>query len=270
VRLVILTGDGLEHRFVANALSRAFPGELQAIVVGQPARRSLLQQIRILLRRYTGRQLVSRLCAWAYALLSGRPRRRRATYARYLSPRGPLAWERNDLVHHVPSPNGEACLQALRQLVPDVIAVYGTAVIKPPVIHLARRAILNMHTGLSPQYRGADTGFWALHNEEPEWVGVTVHALDEGIDSGPIIRTGRPEITPDDDEDSLFCKCVILGAQLYAEAIREVATGPRQYPPQDHRQGREYRFVDRTVAAERRVRALLRRGLLHRFVEGRR
>jgi len=268
LRLVILTGDGLEHRFVANALSRAFPGELQAIVVAQPGRRSLLQQVRILLRRYTGKQIVSRVCARAYALLSGRPRRRRATYARFLTPGHPLGWERRDLVRRVTSPNGRECIQMLRELAADVIAVYGTAVIKPPVIRLARSAILNMHTGLSPQYRGADTVFWALHNEEPEWVGVTVHALDEGIDSGPIIRTGRPVITPDDDEDSLFCKCVVLGARLYAEAIREVATGARQYPPQDRRQGREYRFVDRTVVAERRVRSLLRRGLLHRFVEG--
>ena len=71
VRLVILTGDGLEHRFVANALSRTFPGELQAILIVQPARRSLLQQIRILLRRYTGRQLVSRLGVRAYAAQPG-------------------------------------------------------------------------------------------------------------------------------------------------------------------------------------------------------
>ncbi|HMC19428.1 MAG TPA: hypothetical protein VKH16_09365, partial [Gemmatimonadales bacterium] len=92
-------------------------------------------------------------------------------------------------------------------------------------------------------------------------------ALDEGVDSGPILRTGRPVIAGDDDEDSLFCKCVIVGAQLYERAIREVATDARHYAPQDLRQGHEYRFVDRTLAAERRVRRLLRGGLLRRFAE---
>lgn len=267
MRLVILTADGLEHRYVANVLSRAFPDELRAIVVAQPARRSFLGHVRVWWRRYTGRQLASRICARAYALLLGRPRQRRATYARYLSPGGRLEWDRGDLVRRVPSANGDQCRALLQQLAPDVIAVYGTAVIKAPVIRLARRAILNMHTGLSPHYRGADTIFWALHNQEPQSVGVTIHALDEGVDSGPILRTGRPVIARDDDEDSLFCKCVIVGAQLYERAIREVTTDARHYAPQDLREGHEYRFVDRTLAAERRVRRLLRGGLLRRFAE---
>jgi len=267
LRLVILTAEGLEHRYVANVLARAFPHELRAIVVAQRASRSFRGQVRGWVRRYSGTQLVSRICARAYALLSGRLRRRRATYARYLSPGGPLEWDRGDLVRRVPSANGDECRALLRDLKPDVIAVYGTAVIKAPVIRLAGRAILNMHTGLSPHYRGADTIFWALHNQEPQAVGVTVHALDEGVDSGPIVRAGRPVIARDDDEDSLFCKCVILGAQLYEQAIREVATDARHYAPQDLRQGHEYRFVDRTVAAERRVRRLLRGGLLQRFAE---
>ena len=270
MRLVILTGDGLEHRFVANALAQAFPDELQAIIVARSGRGSPLRQVRSYLRRCTVPQLLSRLWARGYALLSRRQQRRLATYARYLSPNGRCDWRRSDLVRCVPSHNGEECRRLLRELAPDVIAVYGTAVIKPSVIRLARNAILNTHTGLSPRYRGADTVFWALHNEEPEWVGVTVHWLDEGLDSGPIVRTGRPVIAGDDDEDSLFCKCVILGAQLYVEAIREVAAGGRRYPPQDLRQGREYRFAERTVAAERRVRRLLRQGLLHRVREGHR
>ena len=267
MRLVILTADGLEHRYVANVLARAFPHELRAIVVAQRASRSFRGQVRGWVRRYSGTQLVSRICARAYALLLGRPRHRRATYARYLSPGGRLVWDRGDLVHRVPSANGDQCRALLQDLAPDVIAVYGTAVIKAPVIRLARRAILNMHTGLSPHYRGADTIFWALHNQEPQSVGVTIHALDEGVDSGPILRTGRPVIAGDDDEDSLFCKCVIVGAQLYERAIREVATDARHYAPQDLRQGHEYRFVDRTLAAERRVRRLLRGGLLRRFAE---
>jgi methionyl-tRNA formyltransferase len=267
LRLVILTGEGLQHRYVANALSTSFPEELQAIVVAQQARPSSLRKLRTWWRRYTIRQLASRVCARTYGVVSGRSRRHRVALARSLVPGGAHEWRRPELVRRVPTVNGGECQALLRDLAPDIVAVYGTAVIKAPIIRLAGRAILNMHTGLSPRYRGADTIFWPLHNEEPQCVGVTIHLLDEGVDSGPIIRTGRPVITPDDDEDSLFCKCVVLGAQLYEEAIREVATGSRQHPPQDLRQGREYRFVDRTLGAEWRVRRLLRGGLLRRFAE---
>jgi folate-dependent phosphoribosylglycinamide formyltransferase PurN len=267
LRLVILTGEGPEHQYVANALSRGFPDELAAIIVARPAQRSFLQRIQIWWRRYTIRQLVSRVCARTYALVSGRTRRRRLAFARFLAPEAELEWQRHELVRRVPTANGDECQALLRELAPDVIAVYGTAVIKAPIIRLAGTAILNMHTGLSPRYRGADTIFWALHNQEPQCVGVTIHLLDEGVDSGPIMLTGRPIITPDDDEDSLFCKCVVLGAELYQQAILEIATGAWQRDPQDLRQGREYRFVDRTVGAERRVRRLLRGGLLRRFAD---
>jgi methionyl-tRNA formyltransferase len=126
----------------------------------------------------------------------------------------------------------------------------------------ARRAVLNMHTGISPRYRGSDTIFWPLYNREPQWIGTTVHQLDAGIDSGPILATVRPTIEPTDDENSLFAKCVMVGADAYITVIAAVAAGTAQPLPQELSAGREYRFVDRTVAAERRVRRLLDQGLL--------
>jgi len=62
---------------------------------------------------------------------------------------------------------------------------------------------------------------------------------------------------------------VIVGAGLYIDAVGAVAEGRANAVPQDSRDGREYRFVDRTVAAEWRVRRLLAEGLLRRHVEGR-
>jgi methionyl-tRNA formyltransferase len=268
MRLVLLVGTGPEQRYVANTLVAAYGDEVAAIVIADPPRQSLVTRTQRYLRRYTIPQLVSRLSAKAYARLTGRGARRARIYTERLFPRGdPGTFAQPDLVRRVPSHNGAACRALLAEIGPDVIAVFGTGVIKAPVIRLARRAILNLHTGLSPIYRGSDTIFWALHNEEPQHVGVTVHLLDEGVDTGAIIRTGRPVIAPDDDEDTLFCKAVVLGAPLYAEAIREVFAGGRTYAPQRLELGREYRFVDRTVAAERRVERLLRDGLLRRYAE---
>jgi methionyl-tRNA formyltransferase len=166
------------------------------------------------------------------------------------------------LIRRVPTHNGPAAVELLQSIAPDIIAVYGTAIIRAPIIRLAGRCILNMHTGISPRYRGADTVFWPLHNAEPEWIGVTIHELTEGVDAGPILQVGRPKITDDDDEDSLFAKCVILGTELYVSAVRAVASGDTASRPQDIGEGREYRFVDRTIWAELRVRRLLARGLL--------
>ena len=71
----------------------------------------------------------------------------------------------------------------------------------------------------------------------------------------------------DDDEDSLFCKAVMVGAPLYVEAIFQVFAEGASRQPQRLEEGRSYRFVERTVAAERRVRRLLKNGLLRRYTK---
>lgn len=269
MRLVVLTGEGAEHRYVARRLGAAFPGELAAVVVARTHAPTLRQRIGRYARRYTVRQIASRVVARAYAAATRKAHRRAATAARLLPGPGTIEGAvPPEAVRVVASHNGAECLALVREIQPDVIAVYGTAMIRRPMMELASRAILNMHTGLSPWYRGSDSTFWALHNEEPELVGVTVHVLDPGIDSGAVIATARPPITADDDEDSLFCKSVLAGTDLYVAAIRDAAAGTLRADPQPAGMGREYRFVDRTVAAERRVERLVARGLLRRFAEG--
>ena len=78
---------------------------------------------------------------------------------------------------------------------PDVIAVFGTSLIKGPLLELGRRGIVNLHGGLSPEYRGADCTFWALYNGEPEKVGCTIHFIDAGIDTGKLIAHVSPDVS---------------------------------------------------------------------------
>ena len=52
--------------------------------------------------------------------------------------------------------------------------------------------MVNLHGGLSPEYRGADCTFWALYNGEPENVGCTLHYINEGIDTGDLIAHISP------------------------------------------------------------------------------
>ncbi len=268
MRLVVLTGDGPEHRYVTGRLADAFPDELRAIVLSEPAPQSLSARLRGYRRRYTISQISSRILARLYSRWTGKARRRDETVTRVLFPRGDdKRMPRPDLVRVVPGHNSAESLSLLRSLEPDVIAVYGTAMIRPPVIALARNAILNMHTGLSPFYRGSDTIFWALHDERLDRIGVTVHLLDPGIDSGAIISATRLSIDPSDNEDSLFAKAVAVGAERYVEAIRMAASGNLRALPQSLEVGREYRFVDRTVAAERRVDRLVAGGICRRFAD---
>jgi methionyl-tRNA formyltransferase len=116
---------------------------------------------------------------------------------------------------------------------PDVIVVSGTRLIRPPVLELRTPiGMVNVHTGLSPYYRGGPCTFWSLYNEEPEYAGVTVHHLSPGIDSGDIILTARPELDVADGAASLDCKVVDLGHRLVLRALSLLAAGRAPRVPQ--------------------------------------
>jgi methionyl-tRNA formyltransferase len=66
------------------------------------------------------------------------------------------------------------------RLQPDVIAVFGTSLIRGPLLSKGRLGIFNLHGGLSPQYRGADCTFWALYNGEPDRLACTLHRSTRG------------------------------------------------------------------------------------------
>ncbi len=115
---------------------------------------------------------------------------------------------------------------------PDVVLVYGTSIIKAPLLDRFAGRMINMHLGLSPYYRGTATNFYPLVNEEPEYVGATIHLIDPGIDSGPIIRHARPDITADDMPHTVGCKAILAGLDAVLRTLGEFGAGRLESVPQ--------------------------------------
>ncbi|GLX86655.1 hypothetical protein tloyanaT_29080 [Thalassotalea loyana] len=83
--------------------------------------------------------------------------------------------------------NSKESLERINSLKPDLlISIAGNEIFKLPLINLAPKGCLNLHTALLPKYRGLMPSFWVLKNKE-EFSGVSVFYVDEGIDSGPIL-----------------------------------------------------------------------------------
>lgn len=129
---------------------------------------------------------------------------------------------------------------------PDYIVVFGSSLLKEKIIGLLPpKRIINMHLGLSPYYRGSGTNFWALYNREPQYVGVTIHYLDKGIDSGEIIVQGRPEIVGYDTPHSIGNKTITIGIDLLTELLRRIEQGKEiKSQKQDLSMGKVYKFKD--------------------------
>jgi phosphoribosylglycinamide formyltransferase-1 len=123
-----------------------------------------------------------------------------------------------------------AILDALRRVETDLIVLAGYMRILPPELIAAFPGrILNIHPSLIPKYCGM--GFYGkrvhravLAAGERE-SGATVHFVDEGVDTGPVLMQERVPVRPDDDADTLAARVLEAEHRILIKAIQKMAGG---------------------------------------------
>lgn len=251
LRLMILCGRSARHLFVANALCRA--GEVVAIVQETGSEWSLKGT----LKKLRPANLFRKSWRW----LRDRHRYAGNPEAKFFFPTGAPELDCPELIVEVPHINHPDVIKRARELEPDLICVFGTSLIRGELLAEGRLGMINLHGGLSPEYRGADCTFWALYNNEPEKVGCTLHYIDKGIDTGRLIAHICPDVQDGDNELVLFWRAVRDSADAYAEAIARIARGEKLGVMQQHK-GRLYQVKDRGLRHERRLAKNLASGML--------
>ncbi|MGB0715990.1 MAG: formyl transferase [Phycisphaerae bacterium] len=150
----------------------------------------------------------------------------------------------------------------------DLLLVYGTNLVRDPLLSTWQGRIINMHLGLSPYYRGTATNFYPLLNEEPEYVGATIHWLDAGIDSGPILRHARPEIVANDAPHTIGCKAIRAGIETLISVVKALGTGSvPAFPQWKPGNAKLYLRKDYHPRQVHQLYHKLDQGLIPRFVE---
>jgi len=118
--------------------------------------------------------------------------------------------------------NNDETLAWLEAAAPDAVVVYGTNLIKSPLLGRWPGKMINLHLGLSPYYRGTATNFYPLVNGAPQFVGATIHLIDAGIDSGPIFAQVRPEIVIGDRPHTIGCKTILVGIETMIAVLDRI------------------------------------------------
>jgi UDP-4-amino-4-deoxy-L-arabinose formyltransferase/UDP-glucuronic acid dehydrogenase (UDP-4-keto-hexauronic acid decarboxylating) len=110
-----------------------------------------------------------------------------------------------------------------------LVNVHSLHLIDASVVAAPKIGSFNLHPGPLPEYAGLNVPSWSIYHGEP-WHGVTLHWMDEGIDTGPIAWQERFPIEPADTGLSLAGKCVRAGVPLVLRLARVAATGPQAIP----------------------------------------
>lgn len=127
-------------------------------------------------------------------------------------------------------------LDALRQWMPDVIAVTAYGRILPPaILTLPPRGCINVHGSLLPKYRGAGPIQWAVIRGEQQ-TGITTMFMAEGMDTGDMLLQETVEIRADDTAGTLAPRLAEVGGRLLVETLRRLEAGTLTPQPQDDAQ----------------------------------
>jgi len=105
--------------------------------------------------------------------------------------------------------NGDKTAKFLKELNPDMVLVFGSGMLREPLISVLPRDTINLHLGISPRYRGAATLFWPFYFLEPNWAGTTFHYIVNTPDGGDIIHQVRPVLERKDGMHDVACKAVV-------------------------------------------------------------
>ena len=254
MKTVIITADEPEHRFVTRSLIESLGDHLSGVVIerGAGEKKSLAASLIKATRRYGAITVIERLITKLNRkIFRAKTKQLEACY-RILGRLSPETYMPAKMpVLEVESANRNDCIKWIENIKPDYVFVYGTGIIGKKLLSLPSMGALNLHTGISPYYRGSDCAFWPLYNNEPLMLGSTVHKCKPELDGGDIYGRVSIRLSKDDDPYTAFAKAVEAGTSLYSNIAKRLVGG-EEVPSekQDFSKGKEYRFTDKTFVQE--------------------
>jgi folate-dependent phosphoribosylglycinamide formyltransferase PurN len=132
----------------------------------------------------------------------------------------------------------EKTLKRIRKTNTDLLINAGGGIFRPGIINAINIGILNAHMGFLPDFRGMNVLEWSLFYGKT--IGVTMHLIDRGIDTGDILFFREIPIEQGDTIDDLRNKSAIANFLLFADAVAGFSAGNIRRKSQSPESGKQY------------------------------
>jgi methionyl-tRNA formyltransferase len=230
-RVVLLTSEGEAGVLAARYLATHLPG--LAVIVERPLPRS--QMLRRRIKRLGLLSVAGQLAFMAFQRLQQKASNQRI--AEIIREAGLDPHQENDQENdhknemmlsetiQVPSVNSPECIGHLQRLRPRAVLVVGTRIIARDVLRSVDAPFINYHAGITPKYRGVHGGYWSTSEGDLGNFGVTVHLVDEGIDTGDVLYQARLTPTAKDNYSTYPYLQLVAGLPLLQRAARDAVAG---------------------------------------------
>jgi methionyl-tRNA formyltransferase len=122
-------------------------------------------------------------------------------------------------------------LDRIAALKPDIaLSLLFGYILKQPFIELFPAGVVNLHPALLPYNRGQYPNVWSIVEGTPS--GVTIHYINEGIDTGDVVAQREVEVSPLDTGESLYRKLEAASVTLFQETWPAIRAGSAPRRPQ--------------------------------------
>ena len=136
--------------------------------------------------------------------------------------------------------NEPSVVEALKTSKPDIVVFTGGGLIRKDVLDNSGAGILNCHMGVLPPYRGMDVVEWPILEGNFDQVGTTVHFMDQGVDTGDILRVTPIEIVPGETIKELRERFEPIMCREMVSACKDYLDGNLERKPQKFEDGKQY------------------------------
>lgn len=141
--------------------------------------------------------------------------------------------------------NSSEGVEKVRKFQPDLIISirYGN-ILKDDVLRIPHFGVLNLHSGLLPDYRGVMATFWAMLNYENE-IGTTLHYIDDNsIDTGRIVSSSKFQVNKEKSYIWHVLQLYIAGVKLITNAISRIENNEQLETYSQPNSGQYFSFPD--------------------------
>ncbi len=207
-KLVLLTSTSFRHKYIANQLAKCFN---LALVITEEKSSKI--------------ESLDNLNNEESIFLNNHFKNRLLNEQKYFGDN--LDFNKDINVVKVPhkSINSIETFKRIKKVNPDRIILFGTSIIKEPILSFFKGNIINLHLGLSPYYKGSATNLFPIKYNELDCIGATIHIATPKVDQGPILHQLRPDINGDEKIHDLGNKVILKSGIILPLVIRKNIDG---------------------------------------------
>lgn len=136
--------------------------------------------------------------------------------------------------------NDDNVVEALKRHQPDLVIFTGGGLVRKHILEQSGAGILNCHSGILPAYRGMDVIEWPILENNADEIGVTIHFMDEGVDTGDILRIKKINVEAGQDLNQIKDRFEPYMCLEMVKACVDYQNGSLKRTPQNYNDGKQY------------------------------